>query len=151
VEGDFDQVQALNTSAFACPPPIPNLMSTTASSATPHASNSDGVLATTVGKSNGTITPKRHAPSDDRHALLHSLPLPPPFDLCIEDISIGVPPPQHLSSIACPNTSYPASSSVPTGMTTPTKPSSATCLHPVGAESSLLCVFFLPSCPPLYD
>lgn len=71
-------------------------MSATTLNAAQLASNGESGLGTTVGRNPGTVTPTKHTPMDDRHALLLSLPPPPPFDLSIEDISIGVPPPQHF-------------------------------------------------------
>ena len=78
------------------------VMSATTSIAAQRASTREGDLGNTVERSPGTITPKGHAPVDDRHALLHSLPPPPPFDLSIKDLSIGVPPPQHFLPLPVP-------------------------------------------------
>lgn len=74
-------------------------MSTTASSAVQRTSNSEDDL---VERSPRIVISKKHAPPDDRHALLPSLPSPPPFDLCIEDLSIGVPLPQHFLPLPVP-------------------------------------------------
>ena len=77
-------------------------MSTTAPSAVQRVSDCEEYPETTVERGLGTVTSQKPASVEDRHALFHSLPPPPPFALSIEDLSIGVPPHQHYLPLPVP-------------------------------------------------